>query len=668
MSAVHITLPDGKVLDFDKEPTVLEVAQKIGAGLAKGTLGAKINGQPDIIDLRSSLKDGTKLEIVSTKSPDANEVIRHSAAHVMAQAVQELWPDIKVTIGPVIENGFFYDFDSPRPFTPEDLEKIEKKMAEIVAKDLPITRDDWSPDEAIKKFLAMGETYKDEIISELKAKGEKTVGIYHQGKEWFDLCRGPHIQSTGQIKAFKLLSIAGAYWRGDEKKAQLQRIYATAFGDKKDLDLYLKNLEEAKKRDHRRLGKDMGLFMFNQLAPGSPFFTGKGTIVYNQLVDYIRDEYKRTGYDEVITPQVFNTDLFKTSGHYANYSDNMYFTKVNAEGEQESGMKPMNCPAHCLMFGAEQHSYRELPVRMADFGRLHRFERSGVMHGLTRVRTFCQDDAHIFCTPEQMHKEIGDFMALAKEVYGTLGMPDFKVLIATRPEKRMGTDETWDQAESALIDAMKNLNIPYAISPGEGAFYGPKVEIHFVDAIGRSWQLGTVQVDYILPQSFKLEYTGEDNAPHRPVMLHRAILGSLERFIGIYIEHCAGHFPTWLAPRQVAILNVTDRQADYCKEILTTLKAQGIRADYDSRSEKLGYKIREAQLQKLPYMLIIGDQEVQKRTVSVRLKNGSQISGLPLDEFVTTVTKEIRERALNNLLTAPEGAAAQNNKNPEVRN
>lgn len=677
---VHITLPDGKILDFDKEPTVLEVAQKIGAGLAKGTLGAKLNGTAEIVDLRTTLKDGTSLAIVSTKSPDANEVIRHSAAHVMAQAVQDLWPDVKVTIGPVIETGFFYDFDSPRTFTPEDLEKIEKRMSEIIAKDIPITREDWTPDEAIKKFSDMGEKYKGELITELKARGEKTVGIYHQGKghdgvEWFDLCRGPHIQSTGQIKAFKLLSIAGAYWRGDEKNAQLQRIYATAFGDKKDLDLYLKNLEESKKRDHRRLGKDMGLFMFHPYAPGSPFFTGKGTIVYNQLVDYIRDRYKKTGYDEVITPQVFNTELFKTSGHYANYADSMYFTKVNSEqtdtGEQESGMKPMNCPAHCLMFGAEQHSYRELPVRMADFGRLHRFERSGAMHGITRVRTFCQDDAHIFCTPDQMHKEIGDFMALAKEVYGTLGMPDFKVLIATRPEKRMGSDETWDQSEGALIDAMKNLGIPYAISPGEGAFYGPKVEIHFVDAIGRSWQLGTIQVDYILPQSFELEYTGEDNAPHRPVMLHRAILGSLERFIGIYIEHCAGHFPTWMAPRQVAILNVTDRQADYCKEILSTLKGHDVRADCDARSEKLGYKIREAQLQKVPYQLIIGDKEVETRTVSVRLKNGSQISGLPLDEFVTTIVKEIHERSLNNLLVAPDAGSvptAQNNQNPEVRN
>jgi threonyl-tRNA synthetase len=675
---VKITLPDLRVLEFDKEPTVLEVAQKIGAGLAKGTLGAKINGQPDIIDLRTHLKDGTKLEIVSTKSPDANEVIRHSAAHVMAQAVQELFPGTKVTIGPVIENGFFYDFDAKQTFTPEDMEKIEKKVAEIIARDLPITREDWDADVAIQKFVEMGESYKDEIINDLKAKGETKVGIYHQGKEWFDLCRGPHIQSTGQIKAFKVLTTAGAYWRGDEANAQLQRIYGTAFGDKKDLELYLKNLEEAKKRDHRRLGKDMGLFMFHPFAPGSPFFTGKGTVVYNELVNYIRDEYKETGYEEVITPQVFNTDLFKKSGHYDNYADNMYFTKVNAEDEQESGMKPMNCPSHCLMFSAERHSYRELPVRMADFGRLHRFERSGVMHGLTRVRTFCQDDAHIFCTPDQMHKEIGDFMAMAKKVYSTLGMPDFKVLIATRPEKRMGSDETWDLSEGALVDAMKKLEIPYELSPGEGAFYGPKVEIHFVDAIGRSWQLGTIQVDYILPERFDLEYVGEDNTGHRPVMLHRAILGSLERFIGIYIEHCAGQFPTWMAPRQVAILNVTDRQNDYCQEISGTLKAAGIRFDWDRRSEKLGYKIREAQMQKIPYMLIIGDQEVEKRTVSVRLKNGAQISGLPLDEFVSTLTKEIRERSLTNLLTAPEAASAESdsgsgdsskkNQNPEVRN
>ncbi|RYZ63468.1 MAG: threonine--tRNA ligase, partial [Proteobacteria bacterium] len=492
------------------------------------------------------------------------------------------------------------------------------------------------------------EHYKDELISDLKKnQGVKEVSIYTQGDGWFDLCRGPHVQSTGQIKAFKVMSLAGAYWRGDEKRQQLQRIYATAFGDKKELEQHLHRLEEAKKRDHRKLGKELGLFMFHQSSPGAPFFTGKGTVVYTELVNYIRSIYNKVGYDEVITPQIFNTDLFKTSGHYQNYAENMYFTKVPAEGEQESGMKPMNCPSHCLMFANERHSYRELPIRMADFGRLHRFERSGVMHGLTRVRTFCQDDAHIFCREDQMHKELNDFMAMAKQVYTTLGMPDFKVLIATRPEKRLGTDETWDKAEGALFEAMKNLGIPYEISPGDGAFYGgPKVEIHFVDAIGRSWQLGTVQVDYMMPQAFELEYTGEDNAPHRPVMLHRAILGSLERFIGIYIEHCAGHFPTWMAPRQVTILNVTDRQNDYCQEILGLLKAKGVRADWDNRSEKLGYKIREAQLQKLPYMLIIGDQEVEKRTVSVRLKNGTQLSGLAMEEFVNTLTKEISERSL----------------------
>ncbi|HVK61618.1 MAG TPA: threonine--tRNA ligase [Bdellovibrionales bacterium] len=668
MSAVRITLPDGKVLEFEREPSVLEVAQRIGAGLAKGTLGAKINGSKEIIDLRTPLKDGTKLEIVSTKSPDAVEVMRHSAAHVMAQAVQEIWPDVKVTIGPVIENGFFYDFDSPRPFAPEDLEKIEKKMEEIIKRDLPIVREEWDADKAIDTFVKMGENYKEEIISDLKAKGEKTVGVYHQG-QWFDLCRGPHVQSTGQIKSVKVMSLAGAYWRGDEKRPQLQRIYATAFADKKDLQEYLTRLEEAKKRDHRKLGKELGLFMFHPFAPGSPFFTGKGSIVYNELVNYIRSLYFKTGYEEVITPQVFNVDLYKTSGHYGNYKDNMYFTSVSDKEEGESGLKPMNCPSHCLMFGNERRSYRELPTRMADFGRLHRFERSGVVHGVTRVRTFCQDDAHIFCTPDQMGPEIKDFMSMAKVVYEKLGMPNFKVLIATRPENRMGSDEIWDKAENGLIDAMKSLGIPYEISPGEGAFYGPKVEIHFVDAIGRSWQLGTIQVDYNMPEAFKLEYVGEDNASHRPVMLHRAILGSLERFIGIYIEHCAGHFPTWLAPRQVVVMNVTDRQTEYCNQLTERLRSQGVRAEYDNRNEKLGFKIREAQMAKVPYMLIIGDQEVADKTVSVRLKNGANLNGLAQDEFVGTLVKEINERSLNSLFEAPQGAKEQNsNMNQEVRN
>ncbi len=653
MSTVKIHLPDKTVLDFESEPTVLEVAARIGAGLAKATLGAKINGSKDVIDLRSKLKDGTRLEIVTAKSPEAVEVIRHSGAHVMAQAVQEIWPDVKVTIGPVIESGFFYDFDSPRAFTPEDLEKVEKKMTEIIARDLPIVREDWDADRAISTFVKMGENYKKEIIEDLKTRGETSVGIYKQG-EWFDLCRGPHVKSTGQVKAVKVLSLAGAYWRGDEKNPQLQRIYATAFGDKKELADYLTRLEEAKKRDHRKLGKELGLFMFHQYSPGAPFFTGKGSIVYNELVRYIRELYQATGYDEVITPQIFNIDLFKTSGHYSNYRDNMYFTQVleqstsgSASGtESESSMKPMNCPGHCLMFGAERHSYRELPVRMADFGRLHRFERSGVMHGLTRVRSFCQDDAHIFCTPDQMQSEIRDFMSLANQIYQKLGMPNFKVLVATRPEKRMGADEIWDKSELALQDGLTALGIPFQLSPGEGAFYGPKVEIHFVDAIGRSWQLGTIQIDFNLPESFKLEYIGEDNTAHRPVMLHRAILGSLERFIGIYIEHCAGHFPTWLAPQQVAILSVTDRQAEYCADLEKKLRARGIRVHWDKRSEKLGFKIREAQMQKTPYMLIIGDNELEKKTVSVRLRSGQTVNDISVETFLEKLSTEISERSL----------------------
>jgi threonyl-tRNA synthetase len=654
MSSVNIILPDQRVLEFDQEPTVLDVANRIGPGLAKATLGAKINGNPEVVDFRRKLSDGTRLEIVTTKSPEANEVIRHSGAHIMAQAVQEIWPDVKVTIGPVIENGFFYDFDSPRPFTPEDLEKIEKKMTEIIARDLPLEREEWDADQAIETFVKMGESYKKEIIEELKAKGETKVGIYKQGG-WFDLCRGPHVKSTGQVKAVKVLSLAGAYWRGDEKRPQLQRVYATAFQDKKELQEYLTRLEEAKKRDHRKIGKELGLFMFHQYAPGAPFFTGRGSVVYNELVNYIRDEYSKTGYQEVITPQIFNVDLFKTSGHYDNYRENMYFTQVVEKDETESSMKPMNCPGHCLMFAAERHSYRELPIRMADFGRLHRFERSGVMHGLTRVRTFCQDDAHIFCTQDQMQGEIADFMALAKRVYAKLGMPNFKVLVATRPESRMGSDEVWDRAENSLMEALKSLDIPFDVSPGEGAFYGPKVEIHFVDAIGRSWQLGTIQVDFNLPNSFNLEYIGEDNAAHRPVMLHRAILGSLERFIGIYIEHCAGHFPTWLAPQQVAILNVTERQADYCRELTAVLKAQGVRAEWDARNEKLGFKIREAQLMKMPYMLIIGDAEVEKNQISVRLRNGQTVNGLPKDAFIGAIVKEIKERELTSPFLAEQG-------------
>lgn len=656
MKSVTITLPDGKSLGFDQSPTVLEVAQSIGAGLAKATLGAKFNGEPTIRDLRERVPDGTKIEIVTAKTADGVNVIRHSAAHIMAQAVQSLWPDVKVTIGPVVDNGFYYDFDSPRTFSTDDFEKIEKAMGKIIAADLEIRREEVEWQKAKDLFSKLGEKFKLELIDDIVAKsGEKTVGIYHNGDQWFDLCRGPHVQRTGQIKAVKLMSIAGAYWRGDEKREQLQRLYATAFADKKDLDLYLSRLEEAKKRDHRKLGKDLGLFMFHPYAPGSPFFTGKGSTIYNELVTLMRDLYREFGYQEVITPQIFDIELFKTSGHYQNYRENMYFAQIDHTAQKDkvegvdvrqASMKPMNCPSHCLMFAADKHSYRELPLRIADFGRLHRFERSGVMHGLTRVRTFCQDDAHIFCRRDQMQEEIVSFMKLTTKTYELLGMKDFKLLVATRPESRMGSDEIWEQSEKALMHGLESLGLPYGISPGEGAFYGPKIEIHFVDAIGRSWQLGTIQVDFNLPEAFGLEYIGEDNHPHRPVMLHRAILGSLERFIGIYIEHTGGKFPTWLCPQQVVILNVTDKQTAYAEECLKALKAIGVRAEFDSRNEKLGFKIREAQLQKIPYMLVVGDQEVQDKTVTVRLNDGRNVNGLPFADFVSLIQKEMKERSL----------------------
>lgn len=655
MSTVRIILPDQKQLEFDHEPTALEVAQKIGPGLAKSTIGAKINSQPEVIDFRTPLKDQTRIEIITLKSPEANEVIRHSAAHIMAQAVQELWPDVKVTIGPVIESGFYYDFDSPRSFVPEDLEKIEKRMNEIISQNLEIKRQDLGCDQAIETFKKLNETYKVELISELKQKGETQVGIYHQGS-WFDLCRGPHVQSTGQVKAIKLLSIAGSYWRGDEKNARLQRIYATAFADKKDLAEHLHHLEEAKKRDHRKLGKDLGLFHFHNLSPGMPFFTGRGARIYNELQTYIRELYVEFGYQEVITPQVFDVDLFHQSGHYENYRENMFFSKID---EREYSSKPMNCPSHCLLFGAERHSYRELPLRIADFGRLHRYERSGVMHGLTRVRSFCQDDAHIFCRLDQIQTEIKSFIKLLKKVYDQLGMNEFHIYLSTRPEKRMGSEKVWDTAESALSTALQELNIPFTINPGDGAFYGPKLDIMFVDAIKRPWQLGTIQVDFNLPEAFDLKYVGEDNTEHRPVMLHRAILGSLERFIGVYLEHCAGHLPTWLAPVQVQILNVSERQNEYCEQLQKKLFAKGVRAVWDSRSEKLGYKIREAQLQKVPYMLIIGDKESENNTLSIRSRTGQVRESMAISDFTDLVLREIKERQLSSLVM-PESSVQHN--------
>lgn len=659
MSAVRIFLPDNSVKTFDHEPTILEVANSIGPRLAKDTLGGKIEGNPEILDLRYKLKDGDKVTILTPKNSESLDVIRHSGAHLMAQAVQELWPEVKVTIGPVIENGFYYDFDSPFTFTPEDLEKIEKRMIDIMKRDEVVVREDWPIDKAIQTFEKMGERFKAELIRDLAAKGQTSVGIYKQGENWFDLCKGPHVQRMGQIKAVKVLSLAGAYWRGDEKNAQLQRVYATAFFDKKDLEQHLHNLEEAKKRDHRKLGKELGLFYFNQLAPGSPFFAPKGATIYNELQNLMRDKYRKYGYQEVITPQVYDVDLYHQSGHYENYRENMYFSRID---ERDFSLKPMNCPGHCVLYHSDRKSYRDLPWRIADFGRLHRYERSGVMHGLTRVRTFCQDDAHIFCRVDQMQQEIASFMTMLSEVYKTLGMDEYNIFLSTRPEKRMGSDEIWDKAEGALEQALKSLNLPYKINAGDGAFYGPKLDIMFVDAVKRPWQLGTLQLDFNMPKAFDLSYIGEDNSQHQPVMLHRAILGSLERFIGVYLEHTAGHLPTWMSPQQVAILTVTDRQLDYAQNLVKQLKAVNVRADVDVRGEKLGYKIREAQLQKIPYMLILGDKEVESGTVSVRLKNGTELKGVPFSEFLEKIQIEIETRKLE-----PIFLPAETNSNQEAK-
>jgi threonyl-tRNA synthetase len=663
MSEVRIFLPDNSVKTFDHEPTILEVAESIGPRLAKDTLGGKIEGNPEVLDLRTKLKDGQKVTILTQKNPESIDVIRHSGAHLMAQAVQEIWPEVKVTIGPVIENGFYYDFDSPFAFTPENLEQIEKRMTEIMKRDEQVSREDWPIAKAIETFEKMGERFKAELIRDLAAKGETTVGIYKQGPVWFDLCKGPHVQRMGQIKTVKVLSLAGAYWRGDEKNAQLQRVYATAFHDKKELEEYLHNIEEAKKRDHRKLGKDLGLFHFHQLAPGSPFFTPKGSIIYNQLQAFMRDKYLKYNYSEVITPQVYDVDLYHQSGHYENYRENMYFTKVD---ERDFSLKPMNCPGHCVLYASERKSYRELPWRIADFGRLHRYERSGVMHGLMRVRTFCQDDAHIFCRYDQMQVEISNFMSMLDEVYNALGMQNYKIYLSTRPAKRMGADEVWDKAEGALEHALKGLNLPYTINAGDGAFYGPKLDIMFIDSLKRPWQLGTLQLDFNMPSAFDLSYIGEDNSQHQPVMLHRAILGSLERFIGVYLEHTAGHFPTWMAPMQVALLNITDRQIDYANKLQDILKSAGVRSFVDERGEKLGYKIREAQMQKVPYMLILGDKEKDSGTVSVRLKNGNIIEGMPFAEFVEKLNLEIKERKLESVFPTPEKKPNQEAKHSSI--
>lgn len=636
-SSIALTLPDGKTLTLDAGATGKDVAAAIGAGLAKAALAVKLDGE--MLDLSRALPHGGKIEIVTRKSQDALEIIRHDAAHVMAEAVQEMFPGTQVTIGPAIDTGFYYDFARDEPFSTEDLAKIEAKMKEIVARDAPFTREVWTRDDAIAHFSGIGEKYKAEIISDLPVDAEIT--IYRQGK-WYDLCRGPHLPSTGHVgTAFKLMKVAGAYWRGDHRNAQLQRIYGTAWRDQKELDAHLHMLEEAEKRDHRKLGREMDLFHMQEEAVGSVFWHDKGYAIWRALEDFIRRRIRAAGYQEVKTPQLFDSSLFKASGHWDIYGDNMFKVEVKAD-EKMLGIKPMNCPAHVQIFRQGLKSYRDLPIRMAEFGCCHRNEPSGAMHGIMRVRQFTQDDAHIFCRADQMQHEAAEYFKLQLGVYKDLGFENISVKLALRPSAnaRIGSDELWDWAENALREALKTAGLAFEELPGEGAFYGPKVEFHLTDAIGRTWQCGTLQVDPNLPERLDASYIGEDSQRHRPIMLHRAILGSLERFIGILIEHHAGKLPLWLAPVQCVVATITSEADGYAENVLEKLKAAGIRATLDIRNEKINYKIREHSLQKTPEIWVVGKREADDGNIAIRRLGSEAQEVLALDAAIRKITNE----------------------------
>jgi threonyl-tRNA synthetase len=630
MAGIHVILPDGKTVDVSSGTRVEELAAR--AGVKRGIIAAKVNGR--LVDLSRALDHDATLEWVSPESPDGLDTLRHSTAHLMAQAVQNLFPGTQVTIGPTIENGFYYDFKRSEPFSPEELERIEKRMEELVKADLKIVREELPRGEAIDLFRSMGEHYKVEIIEGIP---DERVSLYRQG-DWLDLCRGPHVPSTAALKAFKLTSVAGAYWRGDSRNEQLQRIYGTAWASRKDLDAYLKRVEEAKQRDHRRLGPALDLFSLHPIAPGSPFFHPKGTIIYNRLIEYIRELYARYGYSEVVTPLIYKTDLWKTSGHYEAFRDDMFLMDVH---DGEYGVKPMNCPGHCYLFASRKYSYRDLPIRFADFSRLHRFEPSGVLSGLTRVRSFAQDDAHIYCTPDQLDHELEQFVAMTKEVYKVFGFDRIEVTLQTRPEKFLGRVELWESAEAALRRCLEWAGFAIKILPGEGAFYGPKIGFDFRDVLERSWTLATVQIDCAMPERFGLRYVTPEGTEAVPVMLHRAVLGSIERFIAILLEHCAGAFPLWLAPIQARILTVTDDQKQYAKTVFEQLQQAGWRVELDDRNEKLGYKIREAQLAKIPYALVIGDKEVAAQTVAPRRRGGENLPPENVADFKQRLDAEV---------------------------
>ncbi len=592
---------------------------------ARKAVAARVGDQ--VVDLTRALEDDCcDVSAVLPGDPEGLEVLRHSTAHLLAHAVKHLFPDAQVTIGPVIEDGFYYDFKYDSGFTPEDLEALEAEMSKIVKANFPVAREEMGRDEAADFFRSIGEDFKAEIIRDLP---EATVSLYRQG-DFVDLCRGPHVPSTGRLQAFKLLTVAGAYWRGNENNPMLQRIYGTAFADRKELKEHLARLEEARKRDHRKLGKQLGLFSFHPEAPGSPFFQPDGARLYNTLVEYIRGLYVRYDYREVITPQVLDVDLWHRSGHYENYRENMYFTEVE---ERQFAVKPMNCPTHCLLFGEQTRSYRDLPLRIADFGRLHRFERSGTMHGLTRVRSFSQDDAHIFCAPDQIADEIRSVIKMIREAHEVFGFDNTKVYLSTKPEKALGATEMWEKAERALGEVLDAEVGEYEVNPGDGAFYGPKIDFCVLDALKREWQLSTVQLDFFLPERFGLGYVSPENTTEQPVMIHRAVLGSVERFIGILVEHTAGALPFWLAPQQVRFVTVADRHNEYAAASAAALRAAGLRAQADLRNEKLGFKIREAQQSKIPVVAVVGDREVEEETVAPRLRGGKQLDPMSLDEF-----------------------------------
>jgi len=628
----NIRLPDGSSKSFPGPVTVAEIASSIGAGLARAALAGKVNGK--LVDTSHRIDADADVAIVTERDPEGLEILRHSTAHLLAHAVKELFPDAQVTIGPVIENGFYYDFSYKRPFTPEDLAAIEKKMAEISKKDLPVARKVMPRDQAVALFSSMGEKYKAEIIASIP-EGE-AISLYEQGN-FIDLCRGPHVPSTGKLKVFKLMRVAGAYWRGDSKNEMLQRIYGTAWGKKEDQDDYLKMLEEAEKRDHRRLGTQLDLFHMQEEAPGLVFWHPKGWVLWQQVEQYMRRVYRDNGYQEVRAPQILDRSLWERTGHWQNFRESMF---VTSSENRDYAIKPMNCPGHILIYNKGVRSYRDLPLRYGEFGSCHRNEPSGALHGLMRVRGFVQDDGHIFCTEEQILPECVAFTALLQKVYRDFGFTEIVYRVATRPAKRIGSDAAWDKAEKALLQALKESGVTFAMALGEGAFYGPKIEYSLKDGIGRVWQCGTMQVDFSMPGRLGAEYVGDDNARHTPVMLHRAIIGSMERFIGILIEHYAGAFPLWLAPQQVVVMNITERHAAYAESVVKRLIQLGFRAAADLRNEKISYKIREHSLQKLPYQLVVGDKEMQADTVAVRTRGGEDLGAMSLDAFAARLRSE----------------------------